>query len=271
MGLPLYRFHDSSLPRPSPTAHQGLVFDKFIDGWDPDWGKVPEKAKKALYEDAAKRDTGHLRAGLEKARGRQRALVVALGGGILEAVTDWRFVSGLGTGHPFETGFIWHRTLAVPYLPGSSVKGMVRAWAEDWGGVSDPDEVRRLFGPGGEEARRTPDTGAMIVLDGLPLSPPRLEVDIMNPHYGPYYMDPGGKTPPADYYSPVPVFFLAVAPGQAFEFALAPRPGAYRNKATEQTKADLKIGMRLLQEALENIGAGGKTAVGYGYFKPVKT
>jgi CRISPR-associated protein Cmr6 len=171
-------------------------------------------------------------------------------------------------GHPLETGLVWHRTLGVPYLPGSSVKGLIRAWAERWGGSTDTGEVIRLFGPRGEDAKAHPSTGALVVFDALPVQPPRLDVDIMNPHYAPYYQE--GK-PPADYHLPVPIFFLAVAPGQAFEFALAPRPGVYGREEAEQAKADLTTGMSLLQDALASIGAGGKTAVGYGYFKKVKT
>ena len=103
---------------------------------------------------------------------------------------------------------------------------MARAWAEQWSGSEEHRQAAiRLFGPHSEATGDQADTGALIVFDALPLTVPKLEVDIMNPHYGPYYED--RTRPPADYYSPNPVFFLTVAPGQRFRFSLAPRPGAY--------------------------------------------
>ena len=67
----------------------------------------------------------------------------------------------------------------------------------------------------------------------------------------------------SDYLSPIPVFFLTVAAGHEFEFFLAPR----KDVASEKAQQDLKTGLDLLKTALEKLGAGGKTAVGYGAFK----
>jgi CRISPR-associated protein Cmr6 len=163
-------------------------------------------------------------------------------------------------GHVLETGFVWHRILGVPYLPGSSVKGLTRAWAEQWGGAKH-DEVIRLFGPRNEEAQKNPSVGNLIVFDAIPVNTPDLEVDIMNPHYAPYYEDKKGETPPADYHSPRPIFFLTVKEGVQFKFSIAPRPGG------DTKDDDVELGFELLKCALENIGTGAKTAVGYGYFK----
>lgn len=88
----------------------------------------------------------------------------------------------------------------------------------------------------------------------------------MNPHYAKYYS--GEKDvnnhaiPPADYLSPTPIFFLTVAAGQTFRFVLAPRCQKEANAAN-----DVAFGCELLKEALSTLGAGGKTAVGYGYFR----
>jgi CRISPR-associated protein Cmr6 len=186
-------------------------------------------------------------------------------------------VSGLGASHPFETGFIWHRTLSVPYLPGSSVKGLLRAWAEQWGGSDDKEQISRLFGTGGDNDGQA---GAIIVFDALPSQPPKskaetstlpshppqLELDIINPHYSDYYKNPA-TTPPADYLDPSPVFFLAVAPGQSFRFFLAPRLGFYSKQngiAAYSAADDLETAKQLLINALVHLGIGAKTAVGYG-------
>lgn len=244
MNLPLYRSVREHYPGARSTPNASLIFDRFV-GWDDGWQAGGHKQK--LFEEVIKSsaDREMLNAFLER-RNRQ---VEALGGVTLEAETVGRFVSGLGGAHPFETGFVWHRTLGVPYLPGSGIKGAVRAWAEQW---SDEVDAARLFGdPGG--------MGALVVLDALPTRPPRLETDVMTPHYGEYYRE--GK-PSGDYLSPIPVPFLAVAAGQGFRFSLLPRE--------EGDVESLQRGAKLLKDALENIGAGAKTSYGYGAFS-VKT
>jgi CRISPR-associated protein Cmr6 len=284
--IPLYHplGQDGHLSRAKPpSAHTGLLFDKFCDVWagpgrKPWAPEAPRRGGSAWYRFlgeigrhlAANKSAGDL---VKLRIARRRALVAALGGDSNAFFTDWRFVSGLGLGHPLETGFVWHRTLAVPYLPGSSVKGLVRAWAERWS-VTDADEVARLFGPRGRDA--TPgaggseaddvqrSAGSLVVFDALPVTAPALEVDVMNPHYAPYYV---GKGAPGDYHPPRPLFFLTVSPGQLFDFAIAPRPGAY-DPSGAAGRADVERALTLLSGALETLGAGGKTAVGYGRFRP---
>lgn len=259
--LPLYR----GIHICGSESHPGLLFDKFPDAWADGWHKALESnAKRDFFDIFAQCDYGYLAPNLNNMLERQEQLARNLCGPDQEPTlyvkTDWRFVSGLGSGHPYETGFIWHRTLGVPYLTGSSIKGLMRAWTKDWSDRAEErnDKTARinyLFGPD-SEPKEEDGTGALIIFDALPVNPPKLELDILNPHYGPYY-ESNGKEPPADYHNPVPVFFLTVAPGQAFRFCLAPRPGA-------GTGSDVKEGLELLEEALETLGAGGKTAVGYG-------
>lgn len=247
MKLPLYRSlresYESSRQAPNPS----LLFDRFVE-WGNGW-KAEGQHKQEFFKEIGKATTnGKL---LEDYLQRQSRQVEALGGKILEATTTGRFVSGLGGAHPFEAGFVWHRTLGVPYLPGSSIKGALRAWTEQWSeekeGEEKEAEIEYLFGD--------PGAGVLIVADALPTEPPKLEVDIINPHYGKYYRE---SAPPADYLSPIPVPFLAVAGRQDFRFALAPRKSG-GEEAVER-------GAKLLKEALETIGAGAKTAVGYGGF-----
>ncbi len=164
--------------------------------------------------------------------------------------TEWRFVTGLGQAHPVENGFAWHHALGVPYLPGPSVKGMTRALAEQWENV-DPEDADRIFGPHGAG-----EVGSVIFLDALPTSEVRLETDIMTPHYGRWYSD--GETP-GDWHDPVPIPFLTVAAGQSFQFLVTPR-----RPQSESDMKDAEAARAWLKEALEWIGAGAKTAVGYG-------
>lgn len=282
--LPLYKdFKKTDYTKPRPmeeSAHTGLLFDKFCDHWSgPGSGKPwkPEtpprgdSVKKQFLDAIVKQMANRSDGLLDQFIKRRKALISALNGDEKEFTTSWRFVSGLGMGHVLETGFVWHRILGVPYLPGSSVKGLIRAWADPktdkktgehlgWG---DPDmwnDVKRLFGDSDKIG-----AGSLIVFDAIPVEKPKLEVDIMNPHYGDYYNkkkdDKGQLIPPADYLSPSPIFFLTVARDTTFSFALASR-----NKDMEAGKKEVARGFALLTEALNNLGAGAKTAVGYGYF-----
>lgn len=236
------------------TAHPGLHFDKFPGGWKEfDNYSLDDNEKKQFYEQFVSRKREYLNSGLQQALSHQIKLVEHLDGILIEMTTDWRFVSGLGLAHPYETGLIWHKTLGIPYLPGSSVKGMMRAWAEQWG-TAEQEEILLLFGPAAEDEQQ--NTGSLIIFDALPAAPPKLELDIINPHYPSYYKDQ--SNPPADYDSPIPVFFLAVAPNQRFNFYLAPRPGG------GATTDHVNQAKELLTEALSMLGSGGKTAVGYG-------
>ena len=268
---------------PVHEPHPGLMFDKYIDTWDidncgnrleqkPGKGKNDTDAAKAgsrrQWLSEATKEYGYLKQGLNATVERQKNFVNALAGRCFAFKTDWRFLSGLGNGHPFETGFIWHRTLGVPYLPGSSVKGLIRAWADPkkgWGNKDSWDAVRHLFGDTDDQG-----AGALIVFDALPIEVPKIELDIMNPHYGDYYNEVMVKvngndqpTPPADYLDPNPITFLTVAK-TTFLFFLAPRPGCERSDG-RSAAGDIEDGKKLLREALRWLGAGGKTAVGYGF------
>ena len=48
--------------------------------------------------------------------------------GPLEAQVQWRLVVGLGLPSPLETGITLHHLYGIPYLPGSAIKGVTRAF-----------------------------------------------------------------------------------------------------------------------------------------------
>jgi CRISPR-associated protein Cmr6 len=205
---------------------------------------------------------------LAERTGRVANLARFLGGQSLRFNTTSRFATGLGREHPIENGFVWHPSLGVPYLPGSAVKGLVRAWVEGgWSGETiDPATFHQVFGSdyrrgsGQDDAQRglAPQMGAVIFFDALPAAPVQLKADVMTPHYGDYY-EKGAM--PGDWLSPNPIPFLTVAFGQSFQFALAP------NATSEQNKRDCALAAQWLESALIWMGAGAKTAVGYGRFE----
>jgi len=117
----------------------------------------------------------------------------------------------------------------------------------------DKIDAKRIFGKDDSSC-----TGSVIFLDAIPNQPVRLKMEIMTSHYGPYYHESSkDQEPPADWYSPVPIPFLAVDAEQDFIFGMIDR--------REKTK-DFQMAEVWLKEALRHIGAGAKTAVGYGRF-----
>jgi len=259
MVLPLY--HNHNAPRQfNRSFNTGLWYDKFFQGWTRDW-TIGDRGKRDWINQVTGTPVGE-KAFLKEAVLRQVRLVKDLGGEYRCFATGWRFVTGLGRSHPVENGFAWHHILGTPYLPGSSVKGMVRSWAENWVQVS-PDDVNRIFGPRETKGEKHVEKhiGNVIFFDALPINPVQLEEEVMTPHYQEYYQQERPQVAPGDWYDPVPIPFLAVAPRQTFLFALAPR-----RSTAEQDRKDFLLAFEWLAEALSNVGAGAKTAAGYGRF-----
>ena len=163
--------------------------------------------------------------------------------------SESRFVTGLGGSHPVENGFAWHPTLGTPCLPGSSIKGAVRAWARlDTSPPVPCEPVERLFGGPGS-------TGRISFLDAVPIAPVRLESDVMTPHYAGWTEE---DDPPGDWRSPTPIPFLVTAAETPFLFGIIP--------CGDASDEDLDAVMSWLRSALAWSGGGAKTAVGYGRF-----
>ena len=258
---PLYaaaRVEPIQLPE---DGHAGLWYERFFDQYDKNWkvkeGSKPEDmGKQNWIEQVArlKKENPRDIKLLEQYRDRMINLITKLEGEYKVYTTDWHFVTGLGISHPVENGFSWHPTLGVPYLQGSAVKGLLRAWVTQW---TELNTEKVWFG-------EQEGAGDLIFFDALPLEPVKLTLDVMTPHMDKWY-EKGGEVSeklepdriPADWHNPVPVPFLAVKKG-SFIFALASRSRTVENveKALEE-----------LDKALEVLGAGAKTAVGYGRFQ----
>ena len=240
-------------------GNAGLWYDKFCDTWLPSGEGLGDDGKKQWINTVTGKPCSEDKQ-LAEARARMERLLEAQNQSPLFYRLESDFVTGLGREHPVENGFAWHHTLGTPYLPGSSVKGMVRAWAEVWVDAEIKD-IRRIFGPSAEDIRENDDVqagvGSIIFLDALPITSVQLKADIMTPHYTDYYE---GKSPPADWLSPNPIPFLVVEAGASFMFGILPR----RND--ERSRDDCSRVRVWLKDALCWTGAGAKTAVGYGRF-----
>ena len=95
------------------------------------------------------------------------------------------------------------------------------------------------------------------------------DMDVMTPHYSPYYSDPQSN-PPGDWYDPVPIPFLTVKPGVEFR-AKVLFDGWRWDRVRERLslKLDLKEGLKdrvigWVEEAFNSLGVGAKTRLGYG-------
>jgi CRISPR-associated protein Cmr6 len=218
----------------------------------------------------------------------------------LHAEPEWRLAIGLGNkANAHEIGISLHGTYGWPVIPGSSLKGLAAAWAAASG--ADPDDVRRVLGsprrdiaaadasassaiisdatadrkdassqPSAAGSRSDSDgnvpsagrpsaaLGTVCFLDAIPAGKPvNVIVDVLTPHVKPYYENNGDSAadslvPPAEYHNPVPVNFLTVS-------------GTYAVDLYGHDGNDVETAARWLTEAGEELGAGAKTASGYGY------
>ena len=248
MTLPLYRCAAAPPLGRGNHGHAGLWYDKFCHEWHVDntWSL---KDRKSTWIETLTNEAIGSALQIEESALRLATLVDARGGRWGVFTTASRFVTGLGRSHPLENGFAWHPTLGTSYLPGSSVKGLVRAWARlDAYPKPACETLSRLLGDVGT-------VGRICFFDAIPTAPVHLEADIMTPHFADWTPD----DPPGDWRSPTPIPFLTTAAGTPFLFAIAPG----RNGVSD---GDLQMVEGWLSSALDWNGAGAKTAVGYGRF-----
>ena len=188
---------------------------------------------------------------IEAHAARWRATALELDAVTFTARTQWRVIVGLGSNDLLEGGIALHPVLGFPIVPASGLKGVVRRYAE-FIEEAPAEELEVLLGKVEKDAGLR---GDLLFLEGTPVEPPVVERDVINPLYGPYYRD--GKTPPANYLSPSPIFFLAVGSGSHYQFGVA---------SLSRDANAVEQGARWLRGALTDLGCGAKTAAGYGYW-----
>ena len=185
---------------------------------------------------------------------------------------DWRLVMGLGIESVYETSITLHHVYGIPYIPGSSFKGVVRSWIlsnvflpkilEDKQDKKRAEKAEALAWKNEEFIAwfgSPKKAGKICFFDVLPLDIPVIEPDVMTPHYQDYY---DGKGLPVDYLKTNPIPFLTVR-NCRFEFLV----GSNKEALLHQSEIEGKTLAVWIKEALEDHGIGAKTAVGYGYMK----
>lgn len=161
-------------------------------------------------------------------------------------------ICGMGERTPGENGLTLHPVYGVPFLPGTSLKGILRAWVltQSWGADWQEGGVysRALFGQGGHEGA----AAVVDILDALPVPGTAMfTLDVLTPHHADYYKGGGA---PLGWEGPNPVQFLAAAKAVRYRVVVEGDP-AWVTKATEW-----------LALALAERGVGAKSRGGYGRF-----
>jgi len=243
------------------------------------------KLDQALLE-VAGRNTVALLEQVRNAYGDRAATFTCILGG--------RMLLNMAGGVVETAGSSLDRLFGLPYIPGSAVKGITRNQALWSIHEAAPDKKHGLlkaamllfgftgqdWGPRGDfawaasqkmaeavagELNARDLRGCASFLPAYPAGVPKLVVDMVNPHYKDYY---GGKRPEAmDDEAPIPNYFPAVEKGASFGFAFVIT--RLPDNAGVTSKALLDQARAWLEGALQEKGAGAKTAAGYGWFRPV--
>ncbi|MCL6527935.1 MAG: type III-B CRISPR module RAMP protein Cmr6 [Thermaceae bacterium] len=233
-----------------PPSHAGLALQRYLKQHDDE----NASARELLTHIANSQVSSEYRTAFERWKATLKDAIW------LEATTRTPLAIGLGNASPIENGLALHHTYGTPYLPGSALKGLLRRVAGRYGLTEQ--EIAVLLGEGPDPERKTQgNTAYLVYWDGWldPASSQPFQPDVITVHHPKYY---GGKGKdgvwPTDFDDPNPVAFLSVKPGVKFCIPIScPAEGAedWPYKAAE-----------MLGWGLENLGLGGKTNAGYGYF-----
>ncbi len=119
------RYLGSGFDSAPPGHRYRLYLEYWSQHWDP-----PREAKLDVLQDIVSFPEP-ARQQLESLLSRQEALASKVGALTFKAFSSAPFTTGLGIEHPTENGFAFLDPYGLPYLPGSSVKGVVRRAAEE--------------------------------------------------------------------------------------------------------------------------------------------
>ncbi|UNC93163.1 type III-B CRISPR module RAMP protein Cmr6 [Candidatus Contubernalis alkaliaceticus] len=193
---------------------------------------------------------------------------------IYEGRLQNKMVHGMGSAHVRETSITLHPLYGIPYIPASSIKGIVRNWViqayfngkEDFLIIEedhlseDQKQVKILFIDlfGTEESR-----GAICFYDAFVEQNVQLVPDVLTVHFKDYYK---GEAPPGDDQSTLPLSFYVIE-NNSFEFVLSVTKGCLKTKHSGLLPSQLaEVAGVWLEKALTEQGVGSKTSSGYGLF-----
>ena len=175
---------------------------------------------------------------------------------------------GSGLSHLTEVGMSFMNPYGIPYIPGSSIKGILRDAAQmlayDKTDSLTHDDVNDLFGIVGgskEDENQVSRMGHLQFLDSFPQEFKNLlDLDILTPHHKSYFQDNGY---PHDEEDPIPIPYLVVKKGAKFKLAIL---HDHHNSSEQEIACSKKV-QRIVEYAIEHMGFGAKTSIGYGWMK----
>lgn len=271
-----------SYPTKRP-AHPGLALDRFYKP-----GEDGEKLRLlALHRLLEKMNDDHMNLYSDAYKRIHQHLALEIGNDFSSAVvgdscyvaftveTKSRMLISPNSGSTVTEGSLaLHHTYGVPMIPGSTVKGQVRAYLERiklekavieqlLGTEMDPEKEKEKE----KETKKETDqvSGLLYFFDAL--WQPELKKqenhgplarDLVNPHHSKYYTAGDDREFPSPSDEPVPAFFMTVRPGQKFRVILsAPQ------KMLDEL---LFVTERWMIPAFESQSFGTKGTSGYGRF-----
>lgn len=186
-----------------------------------------------------------------------------------------RLIVGLGGASVYEVSMTLHHIYGIPYIPASSIKGVLRSYIiqeifenKEEEALQNDKNFCKIFGCPAKRAltnkkgEATAFEGEVVFFDAYPTREPEkdeIKPDVMTVHYQDYYSK--DETYPTDTQKTNPIPFLTIEK-TPFQFILGAKTDILNQKLWKD-----KTLLQLLHEALEKNGIGAKTAVGYGYFK----
>jgi len=260
-----------------PGISPGFFFQRCLPIWNKRLNElIKDKARALVLLDGqsnaggapVRGDGGLCRALCERRSAAFRALRQRIAGVELAIRNISPFVTGIGQPHPLENGFAFLKPYGTPFLSASGIKGAVRAACKAVWDEARPKEARELlrhyFGSEDKDPRVEQERGALVFLDMWPEVEDwqdAFRLDVVNPHYGPYYSDKQADVP-ADWHSPVPSYFLTLRADLRWRLRVLYAPADPR-KQRRSWGEDVAAGVT---RALTREGFGGKKAWGYGLF-----
>jgi len=192
--------------------------------------------------------------------------LVVLDGGL---VYRGRFGAGVVV-PPFESGVFLHPVFLVPFIPGSSIKGVLRAAFQEYlseQGFEGRGLERCVWAVFGSSEDPFTSIGGVVVFDAYPVkwgAEGLLVGDVVTPHYR------GEKKTELDA-MPIPARVLSVGEGTVFRIVVgvdedyvSERVSVVGEDCASAVDQPLRLLAHLLVRGLEKMGVGGKTTRGYG-------
>lgn len=251
MSTQLMRSCLRQLYRDASDAHPGLLLRHGLEKHDEN-----AETKTKLIERVCKTDMGDLYHNAYKRWRESTSDHSRFRSTILQLKT--RLFAGLTGSGMLETGCTISHSYGAPYIPGSSVKGIVNAHVrERFRNAENGDAIcNEIFGAPATKNRPAGLAGLVSFHDAwwVPNSNQSpFVLEIVTTHHPEYY-GKDGKVPATDFDGPVPNAQIAVQ--GKFLFVLDGPP------------AWLDLAEQMMVDALSVRGAGAKTGSGYGLFEP---